>query len=266
VDSGASVTAGVDVIGDVHGCADELQELLARLGYAVPADASRAVEPHHAGRRLIFVGDLVNRGPYSVRVLERVMALCASGVAASVLGNHDDQLRSYLSGRPVAPTLELDLTLRELATLPATFSDRVQSFLDTLPGHLVLDDARLVVAHAGLPAEYHGSTCREAWEFAVYGPSTGRLDGYGFPERIKPTPLTWATDYTGNALVVHGHQAIEAPRWIGRTLNIDTNCSRGGALTAFRYPERELISVQAVATHWVQRPPSHGVESTHHEY
>lgn len=251
-----------DVIGDVHGCADELYDLLGRLGYAVPSRPGQsAVPPHPAGRRLILVGDLVNRGPHSVRALELVMALCASGVAASVLGNHDDQLRSYLSGRPVEPTPELSLTLRELATLPATFSDGVHSFLDTLPGHLVLDDGRLVVAHAGLPAEYHGRTCREAWEFAVYGPSTGRLDGYGFPERIKPTPLTWATTYNGAALVVHGHQAIEAPRWIGRTLNVDTNCSRGGALTAFRYPEGELISVPARATYWAQQPSSRAVQS-----
>jgi diadenosine tetraphosphatase ApaH/serine/threonine PP2A family protein phosphatase len=106
------------------------------------------------------------------------------------------------------------------------------------------------VAHAGLPEEYHHSASQEAWEFAVYGPSTGRLDAYGFPERIKPTPSTWAERYAGQPLVVHGHHAIEAPRWIGRTLNIDTNCSRGGALTAFRYPERECVAVQAMSSYW----------------
>lgn len=242
-------TGGVDIIGDVHGCADELCELLARLGYAV-APARSAATPHPAGRRLIFVGDLVNRGPHPVRVLELLMALCEAGVAQTVLGNHDDQLRSHLSGRLVEPTLEMELTLRELGTRPASFSENVRAFLDTLPSHLVLDVGRLVVAHAGLPEEYHRDTSREAWDFAVYGPSTGRLDGYGFPERIRPTPLTWAEHYAGEALVVHGHHAIEAPRWIGRTLNIDTNCSRGGALTAFRYPERECVAVQAMSTYW----------------
>jgi protein phosphatase len=104
-----------------------------------------------------------------------------------------------------------------------------------------------------LPAEYHGSSSSEAWEYAVYGPNTGRRDGYGFPERIRPTPVDWAIDYRGPALVVHGHQAIEAPRWIQRTINIDTNCSRGGALTAFRYPEQQTVSVQAAATYWASR-------------
>jgi protein phosphatase len=224
-----------------------LDELLVRLGYAGPASATI----HPSGRRLIFVGDLVNRGPQSVRVLEMVMALTESGVAESVLGNHDDQLRAHLSGRPVEPTLELNATLRELAAKPAELKDRVQNFVDSLPPQLVLDEGRLVVAHAGLPEEYHGSRCPEASDFAVYGTSTGRRDGYGFPERVKPTPSTWAEQYSGQALVVHGHHAIEAPRWIGRTLNIDTNCSRGGALTAFRYPERECVSVTARATYWL---------------
>jgi protein phosphatase len=244
----------LDVIGDVHGCADELTELLARLGYAVPAPTTHvAATGHPDGRRLVFVGDLVNRGPEPVRALEMVMGLCSAGAAACVLGNHDDQLRAALSGRAVEPTPELEQTLEKLAAQPAAFRERVLRFLDGLPAHLVLDDGRLVVAHAGLPEEHHGSQSPQAWEFAVYGPCTGRLDAYGFPERIRPTPLDWARGYTGQALVVHGHQAIEAPRWIGRTLNIDTNCSRGGALTAFRYPARQTVSVPAAATYWDSR-------------
>jgi protein phosphatase len=257
----APPTPGLDIIGDVHGCADELAELLIRLGYALPSRST--VASHPEGRRLIFVGDLVNRGPYSVRVLELLMTLSTSGVASSVLGNHDDQLRSYLSGRPVEPSLELDLTLRQLSTRPAAFQHSVHTFLDTLPGHLVLDGGNLVVAHAGLPAEFHGETSRDAWELAVYGPSTGRLDGYGFPERIRPTPTAWAKQYAGQALVVHGHQAIEAPRWIGRTVNIDTNCSRGGSLTAFRYPESQCVSVQARAAYWtIPRDENAGTGTT----
>jgi protein phosphatase len=244
----------LDVVGDVHGCADELAELLGRLGYAPPSAATDlAGSAHPDGRRLVFVGDLVNRGPDSIRALRMIMRLCRSGVAMSVLGNHDDQLRAALSGRAVEPTLELEQTLASFAAQPASFRDEACAFLDDLPAHLVLDDGRLVVAHAGLPAEYHGSSSSDAWEFAVYGPSTGRRDGYGFPERIRPTPLDWAIDYSGPALVVHGHQAIEAPRWIRRTLNIDTNCSRGGALTAFRYPEQATLSVQAAATYWPPR-------------
>jgi hypothetical protein len=237
----------LDIIGDVHGCADELERLLARLGYRdTPAG-------HPAGRQLVFVGDLVNRGPDSARSLERVMGLCRAGLASCVLGNHDDQLRWFLHGRPVEPVPELEGTLRGLHARPPAFTRAVRDFLDERPAQLVLDDGRLVVSHAGLPEAYHGSASTEAWERAVYGPANGR-DGYGFPQRIKPTPTDWAERYSGSALVVHGHHAQPAPRWIGRTLNIDSNCSRGGALTAFRYPAGELVQEPAAAVYWA--PPA----------
>src|SRR5262249_11442936 len=156
-----------------------------------------------------------------------------------------DQLRWTLRGRTVEPAPELVRTSEAVRREPPEFGPRVVDFFNNLPSQLVLDDGRLNVSHAGLPEILQGAGSAAACERAIYGPSTGALDSYGFPERISPTPTDWAEQYTGTALVVHGHKALPAPRWIGRTLNIDSNCSRGGALTAFRYPEQELVSIPA---------------------
>jgi diadenosine tetraphosphatase ApaH/serine/threonine PP2A family protein phosphatase len=55
----------------------------------------------------------------------------------------------------------------------------------------------------------------------------------------------WANDYTGRATVVYGHTPVRTPTWVNNTICIDTGCVFGGALTALRYPERELVAVPA---------------------
>src|SRR4051812_8096710 len=67
------------------------------------------------------------------------------------------------------------------------------------------------------------------------------MDGLGLPVLYQ-----WAADYRGSSMVVYGHTPIAAPEWLNRTVNIDTGCVFGGALTAMRYPEREFISVAAL--------------------
>ena len=91
-----------DIIGDVHGCTDELEALLRRLGYGVePAErdgeASYRVIPP-AGRKAVFVGDLVDRGPRITDTLRLVMAMVEDGAALCVLGNHEAQARPLAAG------------------------------------------------------------------------------------------------------------------------------------------------------------------------
>ncbi len=81
-------------------------------------------------------------------------------------------------------------------------------------------------------------------EFCLYGETTGERDEYDLPER-----LDWARDYRGKALVVYGHTPFAAPRWLNHTVNIDTGCCFGGALTALRYPELETVAVPALRTY-----------------
>jgi len=225
-----------DIVGDVHGCGAELRELLARLGYTIDDDVIR----HPGDRQFIFLGDLVDRGPDTVGVLRMAMASVAAGTASCVVGNHDDKFRRALLGRAVKIKQGLAGTLDQIGREKVGFRRQVTAFIEGLPDHLVLDDGRLVVAHAGLPEALHGRSTRRVREFAMYGLTTGRLDAEGLPER-----LDWAAAYAGRATVVYGHTPVVEPVWVNRTIDIDTGCVYGHRLTALRYPERELVAVPA---------------------
>ncbi len=225
-----------DIVGDVHGCADELDELLDTLGYLQENGTRR----HPDGRRAVFVGDLVDRGPGVVRVLRTVMSMVEAGTAFCVPGNHDDKLARSLRGRPVQIRHGLEQSLAELHAETEEFRASVASFIERLPSHLVLESGRLVVAHAGMPRRLQGRMSARVRDFALYGETTGEKDELGLPERVL-----WAADYHGPAHVVYGHTPVREPTWLNRTINIDTGCVFGGRLTALRWPERELISVPA---------------------
>ncbi len=136
----------------MHGCYDELALLLDRLGYQVTADGTAASHP--AGRTAVFVGDLVDRGPATPAVLRLVMGMTAAGSALCVAGNHEAKLVRALRGRNVTVTHGLAESLAQLAAASDGFAAEATAFMDGLLGHLVLDDGKLVVAHAGLPAAH----------------------------------------------------------------------------------------------------------------
>jgi len=243
-----------DIIGDVHGCLDELLALLRELGYALSPGASgrpgHVQAQHPAGRRLIFLGDLVDRGPDAVGVLRLVMSLVENGVAWALPGNHDVKLLRALRGRKVQRTHGLGETLAQLEREPPEFKEQVVRFLDGLVSHYVLDEGRLVVAHAGMRAEMQGRASGRVRDFALYGETTGETDEFGLPVRHN-----WADEYRGAAMVVYGHTPVPQPEWVNRTINIDTGCAFGGRLTALRYPERELVSVPAARTYYQPARP-----------
>ncbi len=236
-----------DVIGDVHGCLDELLVLLDRLGYAVARDEQgRAVDAEHPrGRRVIFVGDLVDRGPSSVGVLRLAMGMTAAGHALAVPGNHEAKLIRALDGRNVQASHGLERTLAELADQTDEFRVAAREWCRGLVSHLVLDDGNLVVAHAGLKEAYHGRASGRVRSFALYGDTTGETDEYGLPVR-----LPWAQEYRGRALVAYGHTPTPTLEWVNNTLCLDTGCVFGGRLSALRYPERETVSVDAFGVHY----------------
>ena len=240
-----------DVIGDVHGCFDELELLLRQLGYSLDRqeDGHFAVS-HPEGRRLVFLGDLCDRGPKSPDVLRLVMDAVGSGAALCVPGNHDAKLLRYLNGRDVQITHGLAETVAQLAGLPPAFREEVKGFLDGLVSHYVLDDGKLVVAHAGMKQGYQGRGSGRVREFALYGETTGETDEYGLPVRHE-----WAREYRGRALVVYGHTPQAEPLSLNNTINIDTGCVFGGNLTAYRYPEGETVSVPALRTHYEPARP-----------
>jgi len=227
--------AAFDIIGDVHGCDAELVALMERLGH--PLDPGR---PHPEGRRLVFVGDLVDRGPATPAVVLRVRALVGAGRGLCVAGNHDIRLAEALRGLPVEPSHGLEVSLAQLAPLSTEVREEIATFLAGLPGHLVLDDGRLVVAHAGLEAIHHGSASSAARDAAIHGAYTGDFD-----DRAMPVRDDWASRYSAAATVVQGHTPVAEAEWFNGTICIDTGCVYGDRLTALRWPERELVSVPA---------------------
>ena len=231
-----------DVIGDIHGCRSELESLLDRLGYTLVRDGQgRPVDATHPeGRRPVFVGDLVDRGPDSPGVLRLVMGMVGNGHALCVPGNHENKLVRALGGRQVQVTHGLEETLDQLARETPEFRSEVAEFCYGLVSHLVLDDGRLVVAHAGLKEAYHGRASGRVRSFALYGDSTGETDEFGLPVRYP-----WADDYRGRAMVLYGHTPTPELEWVNNTLCLDTGCVFGGRLSALRYPEKETVSVPA---------------------
>jgi len=237
-----------DVIGDVHGCHAELAELLRTLGYVVGADGVSVTPP--VGRRAVFVGDYGDRGPDTPGVLKLVMAMTEAGSAICLPGNHDVKLVRKLKGRDVQITHGLGQTLEQLETETDEFRATVLDFLDKLISHVVLDDGKLVVAHAGLKEAYQGRSSGRVRDFALFGETTGETDKLGLPIRRQ-----WASEYRGSASVVYGHTPVAEPEWVNNTVNIDTGCVFGGRLTALRWPERELLSVAASRTYYEPAKP-----------
>jgi protein phosphatase len=245
-------TGPFDVIGDVHGCRAELQALLGDLGYRLSLDdQGRPIGGHHPqGRRVVFVGDLVDRGPDTPGVLRLAMGMVRDSDALCVPGNHENKLLRALRGANVKVSHGLAASLEQLGREPAEFRAEVESFIDGLISHYVLDGGDLVVAHAGLTERLHGRASGRVREFCLYGQTTGETDEFGLPVRYP-----WATEYRGRAMVLYGHTPVPEAEWVNGTMCVDTGCVFGGRLTALRYPEREIVSVPAAQVYYESARP-----------
>ena len=242
-------TGPFDVIGDVHGCADELQNLLAKLGYVIethddPAVGTRFSVTPPTGRKAVFVGDLVDRGPRVGDTLRLAMDMVENGAALCVLGNHEAKVEKWLRSRDVQIKHGLDKTIADLEVGGDPFKRRVKTFIGKLVSHYMLDGGRLVVAHAGIKAEMQNRASGAIRSFCLYGETTGETDEFGLPVRHD-----WATEYRGDTRVIYGHTPVVETEWLNNTLCIDTGCVFGGNLTALRYPEMEVVSVPAGAVY-----------------
>ncbi|MCY7336219.1 MAG: polynucleotide kinase-phosphatase [Chamaesiphon sp.] len=248
-----------DIIGDIHGCCDELEILLAQLGYQAHLDPQDPcwdfpTYRHPTGRQVLFVGDLVDRGMRNLDSIKLARNMVAAGSALCVCGNHEFKLLRYLRGKDVKLNHGLELTVAEIEALPAPlqteFRAELAKFIDSLISHYIFDDGKLVIAHAGLKEELQGRTSGQVRSFAMYGETTGEIDEYGLPVRAN-----WAREYRGAATVVYGHVPVVEAEWLNNTIDIDTGCVFGGKLTALKYPEREIVQVPAARVYYEPMKP-----------
>ncbi|GAA0959237.1 polynucleotide kinase-phosphatase [Kribbella koreensis] len=246
-------TGPFDIVGDIHGCRAELEQLLTTLGYTITRDPEgRPVDASHPTRKAIFVGDLVDRGPDTPGVLRLVMGMVRTGHAYCVTGNHEAKLLRSMQGKKVRVNHGLAESLEQLAEESEEFRAEVATFMDGLISHYVFDAGNLVVSHAGLIERMHGRTSGRVRSFCLYGETTGETDEFGLPIRYP-----WANEYRGRAMVVYGHTPTPEPEWINNTICLDTGCVFGGSLTALRYPERDLVQIEAAEQYYKPAKPLH---------
>ena len=224
-----------DFISDIHGCAHEMNEILSELGY----DHNQNYR-HPSGRQLIIVGDITDRGPNSIDVIRITDQMVKGGNALYLPGNHCDKLYRWFLGRPVQVGHGLEKTIQEWeALLPDEQQEVKQKFMhlfEQAPLYQLFDDGNVLASHGGMQEELIGRTDRRARNVVLYGPT--KLNANREPERID-----WAPSYSGRAFVIYGHTPVWEARLVGRTVNIDTGCSFGNKLTAYRYPEHEFVEV-----------------------
>jgi hypothetical protein len=236
-----------DIIGDIHGCYEELLMLLQKLGYRKQFDYYH----HPAGRKAVFIGDLTDRGPQSLKSFRLVKNMVDSGNALYVPGNHCRKLNRYLEGRKIKISHGLERTVEEIKALPederAEFKESFQQLYRDAPPYLILDQGRLVVAHGGIKEDMIGKVTERVKSFCFFGDTTGEITGDGLPVRRD-----WAREYRGAALVVYGHTPVPEAVFVNNTVDIDQGCVLGGKLTALRYPEREFVQVPALAAYYMR--------------
>ena len=230
-----------DIIGDIHGCAGELQ--LCSTGSADQiawrddrGERAVTVTPP-AGRKAVFVGDLVDRGPNIPDVLRIAISMTAAGSAYVVQGNHERKLERWLAGRKVTVAHGLQQTIDQLGGQDRGLRDALPAFLDGLRSHLWLDNGRLAVAHAGLKETMIGRG----------SPRCARVRAlrrnYRRDRRLRPAgPRRLGRRATG-VRRPWSMATLRWPRadWVNNTICIDTGCVFGGKLTALRWPEQELV-------------------------
>lgn len=227
-----------DIIGDIHGCYDELIQLIQKLGYS----AEQNLWVHPEKRKLVFLGDLTDRGPDSIKTIELVYSLVHAQLAYYTPGNHCNKLYRYLLGNKVQITHGLETTDKEFRSLPKKKQSRIRNMFinlyESAPLYLQLADNQLIVAHAGIKEELIGRYDNEVKTFVLYGDITGEKHKDGSPVRKD-----WAKKYNGSATIVYGHTPVLEVRAVNNTYNIDTGVVFGGKLTALKYPEIDIVQV-----------------------
>lgn len=229
-----------DIIGDIHGCYEEVVKLLKKLGYY----KKDGLFIHPDGRKLISIGDLNDRGPQNLKTINLIMNMVENGQALYVYGNHCNKFYRYLLGNKVQITHGLEYTVEEYKMLSIKeqndFRHKYIEFYEKQFFYWILNEGELIVTHGGIKESLIGREDVGVEKICLYGDITGKKDKEGHPIR-----RAWAKEYKGKAMIVYGHTPILKPIWVNNTIDIDLGCVFGGKLAALRYPEKEIIVVHS---------------------
>lgn len=212
------------VIGDVHGCPRELDLLLA-LVQPGPRD------------RIVFLGDLVNRGPDSHAVIQ----IARERGALSLIGNHEVRLLHYHETGETRILRSHDLkTIKQL-------TDDDWEYLTRMRDRIHIRKLDTVLVHGG----FHPF---QAWQTQPRSLITviQSLGPNGQPQRRSddPNAPSWADSWTGPPFVIYGHTPRGEVYRTPSSLGIDTACVMGGKLTACILPDRKIVQVPAAKAYF----------------
>ncbi|WP_332645527.1 polynucleotide kinase-phosphatase [Lysinibacillus sp. 54212] len=241
---------GIDIIGDIHGCYDEMMELIQELGYL----EVEGLYIHPEGRRLMSVGDIMSRGPKSLETMEFWLKQIEAGLSFMTDSNHGWKIGRWLEGRSVQLAHGDELVQQEFLQYEQmhgaeTTNDlklRLSKMLYNAPSHYILMEngiGKVVVTHAGIRDRYIGKTSSRIKDFCRYG------DIVEVNENGKPIRADWFLEHKTSELIVWGHDPKINPYKINNTINIDQGVVFGGELTSFRYPEQAFVAIKAHANY-----------------
>lgn len=244
------IESGFDIIGDIHGCYDEMLVLLKDLGYEQRGN----VYVHPAGRRLISVGDIMSRGPKSIDTMQFWLNQIEAGLSYMTDSNHGWKIARWLDGKNVSLSHGDELVEQEFTEYAKVYGkeaakslkERFANMLLKAPSHYILTKnniTKAVVTHAGIKDHYIGKESKRISDFCRYG-DIQQTDSFS-----KPVRGDWFSQHKTSELIIWGHDVKVQPFKANRTINIDQGVVFGGELTAFQYPEQTFKSVKALANY-----------------
>lgn len=215
------------VIGDVHGCLEELRSLLEEVKFSPGND------------HLLFLGDIVDRGPLVNDTVTYVKSLCDRGFAICLLGNHEEKhirfdrhtWETLRSGKPNPMRFD-----KQRSHEHAVMSLQERAWLSTLPLFVKFTDGgrRWIASHAGIPCDkpMEEQDPKKLVRTRYLDEQTGAYATSKDPDVVPEGAVYWARRWRGPESVVYGHIVHDLPMWEGLTFGIDTGCCFGGRLTA----------------------------------
>ena len=228
----ADSNTSIDVVGDVHGYASMLIELLRTAGWHVgdhdPYGHSPIPVSHPHGRRLILLGDLVNKGPESLRVLRLYEVMLLDALSYPPLSADPKIAPLARQIRDLSPPTRRSI-IRDIMQMPHRID------LSVPVSHPLGSSGRIQLLH-GMSAAVDRDGV-QARRRAIFGPTLMEKALH------RACGSHWADSYQGEDVVIHGHTPAPAPQFRGKVIGLDTHVANSeGSLSMLRLDDMSIIS------------------------